>query len=480
RLPVSTPSPRTPTYHLTVRTGAAGSPYWEVRWRYQRADGTWRKVMRRLGPAHLERRRGSDEWHRPRTRAPAGTLDDRAAHPAAAALVAAEHERLLRTEAEEAEQREAPVTFREVAGAFLDYSRDVKGTRPSTLRDYANVLAEPGTPHRRGKGRSPGHVMAALGDLPAADVTTADVNRLLLTVARTGASASTVNKYRRILSSIYGWAGKPSTLAVPTNPAADADRRREPPRQPLDYLGVEEVEALARALADGRHRAPADATLSAETRERDRAADQQDAELVRIAAYTGLRRGELLALRWADVSPELDRVVLRRVVSDGIEVDGTKSGKVRDVPLADPAARAFARLRERGDFTSDTDYVAASTFGERLDGSAFRRRVLAARDAIGLRPIRLHDLRHSFGSLLVAGGIDLVSVKAAYGHANISTTERYLHARPAREQAARFTAALDASTVTASVSDNPAMAALLRAAAQLSPDELRAALRTEP
>jgi integrase len=56
--------------------------------------------------------------------------------------------------------------------------------------------------------------------------------------------------------------------------------------------------------------------------------------------------------------------------------------------------------------------------------------------------LRFHDLRHTYGSLLVAGGIDLPSVKAAMGHSRITTTERYLHARPAAELADRFTRAL--------------------------------------
>ena len=80
--------------------------------------------------------------------------------------------------------------------------------------------------------------------------------------------------------------------------------------------------------------------------------------------------------------------------------------------------------------------------GRRLDASALRRRFERARDAAGLEPLRFHDLRHTYGSLRVAGGIDLASVKAAMGQARISTTERYLHARPADELADRFTAAL--------------------------------------
>ena len=77
--------------------------------------------------------------------------------------------------------------------------------------------------------------------------------------------------------------------------------------------------------------------------------------------------------------------------------------------------------------------------GRPLDGSALRRRFKRARDAAGLRPLRFHDLRHTYGSLLAAGGVDLVTIQAAMGHSALSTTSRYLHARPASEQAAVFT-----------------------------------------
>ncbi len=84
--------------------------------------------------------------------------------------------------------------------------------------------------------------------------------------------------------------------------------------------------------------------------------------------------------------------------------------------------------------------------GRPLDGSALRRRYKNARDAAGLRPLRWHDLRHAFGSLLVASGVDLVSIKDAMGHSQLTTTSRYLHARPATERAAAFTAAFQAAT----------------------------------
>jgi integrase len=114
---------------------------------------------------------------------------------------------------------------------------------------------------------------------------------------------------------------------------------------------------------------------------------------------------------------------------------------VRQVPLADQAAAALERASHRRDFISADDHVFCNALGRRLDGSALRRRYRAARDSIGMRPLRWHDLRHTFGSLLVAGGVDLVSVKEAMGHAELATTSRYLHARPASERAATFTEA---------------------------------------
>ena len=160
-----------------------------------------------------------------------------------------------------------------------------------------------------------------------------------------------------------------------------------------------------------------------------------------MAAYAGLRRGELVALRWRDIDFLGRKLIVRRSLSADTELRSTKSRRAREVPLPDQAAAAVERLSRRGEFTGPDDYVFANRFGRRLDPSALRRRFERARGAAGLEPLRFHDLRHTYGSLLVAGGIDLPSVKAAMGHSHVTTTERYLHARPAGELADRFTRA---------------------------------------
>jgi integrase len=318
--------------------------------------------------------------------------------------------------------------------------------RHGKLRDHRSTLAEPGTAYRRGSGTINGHVMAALGDRPASRITTREINELLTKVSDTGASAGRVNKYRSVISAIFNYGAKEDTFDLQVNPATLTDKRREPALAPLVFYSPEEIEALARALADGRHR-------EAKRDELERADDEQDAELARVAAYAGLRLGELLALRWRDVDFAGHALTISRAMSDGIE-SSTKSGRIRRVPLPDQAAGALDRLSKREDYTGEDELVFCNLLGRHLDGSALRRRFKRARDAADLRPLRFHDLRHTYGSLLAAAGVDLVTIQAVMGHSALATTGRYLHARPASEQAALFTRAFEPSPpepVTASV-----------------------------
>lgn len=440
-MPSSAPPEPVPPSWLVVATTRAGDLVYEAGWRHRAPDGALRTMKRRLGPAWLDRD-GDGGYQRRRGRLKSGLLDEAAAMVAKDRVVREVEREIAERAAATEREANAPVTFREVARAYLDWLEHVRGAKPATLRDHRYLLAEPGAQHRRGAGAHRGAIMGALGDRPAEEVTTRQINELLVDVAAHGASPRTVNKHRQLVCSIYSYGSQEATFGLPHNPALAADRRPEPERARLDFFSPEEVEALARALAAGLHRDP-DAPAVTDGEAAARAAeDRQDAELARVAAYTGLRRGELVALRWRDVDFMLRKLVVCRAVSADVEAASTKSRRAREVPLPDQAAGALDRLSRRGDFTSPSDYVFANRLGRRLDGSALRRRVERAREAAGLRPLRFHDLRHTYGSLLVAGGVDLASVKAAMGHSRITTTERYLHARSAGELAGRFTQAL--------------------------------------
>lgn len=201
------------------------------------------------------------------------------------------------------------------------------------------------------------------------------------------------------------------------------DKRREPPPTVLDFYEPEEIDALARAAAAGRHRGTPSGDLSDDERAARRDEDSQDAELFRVMAYTGLRLGEIVALRWSDVDLANRRLVVQRALSAGSETT-PKAHRVRHVGLANPAAHALARVSARVDFTGRDDFVFANRLGRRLDPSAIRRRFKRAAAAAELRRLKLHDLGHGAGSLL-AREADAVAVQAFLGQAKLATTERY-------------------------------------------------------
>jgi integrase len=421
-----------PTSRPFIRQRSTG-PFWYGKW-----SRNGQPVIRALGRAWAEPD-GSGGWRRRRGRPPDGVLTEAEAAARMLALVRDHDDEQTLLERDADERRRRGVMFRELAGEYLDWLEQVKGAKPSTLRDHRLLLAEPGSAHRRGSGQSRGFVMAALGDRPVREVTTRDVEDLLRFVAATGIAPRTVNKTRQLVCAIFNYGMRPSTYALASNPVTHADRRREPERGPLAFYSPEQIEHLARSLGGGAHRDPSRPALGEDEILARALEDAQDAELVRVAAYAGLRRGELVALRWRDVVFAGRKIIVRRSLSGETEVRSTKSRRAREVPLPDQAAAALDRLSQRGDFTGPDDYVFVSRLGRRLDPSALRRRFERARDAAGLDPLRFHDLRHTYGSLLVAGGIDLASVKSAMGHSRIATTERYLHARPAGELADRFT-----------------------------------------
>jgi integrase len=425
-----------------IRQRASGY-FWYGKWS---RDG--QPVIRALGRAWVESD-GHGGWRRKRGRAGEGALTEAEASARMLQFIR-EHDAeqtLLERDAEE--RRRRGVSFRELAAEYLHWLEDVKGAKPSTLRDHRCLLAEPGQAYRRGSGSSQGRLMSALGDRPAREVTTREIEDLLRSIARTGVAPRTVNKARQLICAIFSYGMRPSTYDLPSNPAKHADRRREPDASPLAFYSPEQVDALAQALAQGKHRDPRWPAIGDDEIVARACEDAQDAELIRVAAYAGLRRGELVALRWRDVDFIGRKLVVRRALSAETELRSTKSRRAREVPLPDQAAGALERLSRRVEFTGPDDYVFANRFGRRLDPSALRRRFERARDGAGLEPLRFHDLRHTYGSLLVAGGIDLPSVKAAMGHSRLSTTERYLHARPAGELAARFTRALGGTPIPA-------------------------------
>ena len=192
---------------------------------------------------------------------------------------------------------------------------------------------------------------------------------------------------------------------LPRNPAAEVERPRYRVSDDLDAFSPEEVHALVRA-----------------------AGSEQDAALFMTAAFTGLRLGELLALQWRDVDFGGEVIRVRRSYNAHGGLGTPKSGKVRSVPMVADVARVLAGLGDREDFTGEKDLVFPGEFGTFQDASALRVRYKAALQRAGLRSLRFHDLRHTFGTLAVRRA-EVPAVQAWMGHADIQTTMRYVHHR---------------------------------------------------
>lgn len=389
---------RPPSGHV-FRAERKRGPAWYAK--YRLPDG--RQVQRKLGPAWSER-----------GRPPAGYFTKRLA------------EDWLREVFGQARRGTLPgmvrtgATFADAAAEFLRYAEHDRALKPSTLRGYRSIVTA--------------YLLPAFGERRLEDITTADVERWRSSLTRVGKGASRPlanNSKNRIMVLLHGvFTRACKVYGLPVNPVAGIERHPVRLAGDIDVFSPEEVWALVRA-----------------------ATSEQDGAIYLTAAFTGLRRGELLALRWRDV--DFTGSVLRvRASYAGGALTTPKSGKVRSVPLAPEVAAALAKLSQREWLTGDDDLVFPGELGSYLDGSALRRRYHDALEKAALRRLRFHDLRHTFGTRMIAKA-DIRRVQEWMGHADIQTTMRYLRYAPREEDARLVAEAFRVQTPGAS-KDEPA------------------------
>lgn len=323
------------------------------------------------------------------------------------------------------------VTFAEAACEWLRYVEHDRKRRPSTITDYRWIV------ERR--------LLPDFGDLSLESITTQRIDNWRVELVAAGGiadgeglSARTINKYLGVMHSILKRAQRVYGLAA--NAAVWAERQPVTRSGDFDVLSAAEVEALARAAREGRHRKPPKHPTGLEWRAKLRQQDQQDAAIFLTAAYAGLRLGELRSLRWRDLDFGKRLIHVRHSYVMRTE-DAPKSGRVRSVPMIDQVATALDQLSRRNGWTEEEDLVFVSPTGEHIEDSALRRRFYAALKAAGLKHIRFHDLRHSFGTLAVQV-FPLTDVKAYMGHADIATTMIYVHHVPQVDAAEKLSSAL--------------------------------------
>lgn len=212
-------------------------------------------------------------------------------------------------------------------------------------------------------------------------------------------------------------------------------------------LGVTAATALYLA------RSTPDALLDDELARVDRA-------LYLVAAMTGLRQGELLGLRWRDVDWSAHKLrvvhpyVRRRNAPAYGEMFPEESRRKRSpksahssraVPMADRVGGELDRHCKASTFQADDDLVFGHpTTGSALDRHEVSRRFKVALKRAGVREVRFHDLRHTFGTRLASAGVPMRTLQEWMGHADIKTTLIYAHYAPNPNEAAMVNAAFAA------------------------------------
>ena len=333
-------------------------------------------------------------------------------------------------------QERTGVTFADVAESWFEYGRFERDWSASTQVDYRSVLDA--------------HLLKAFGARRIESITADQIQKWRDMFAKQTDDAGnqlrsrkTVNKIVVQMHAIFEHAIEHHGLVV--NPVSRVKRLREfNDTARFDFFSPDEVDVLVAAAARGAHRDPRRPAVSDEEQALRSFEDQQDAAIYLTAALTGLRRGELLALRWADVDFEQSSIRVYEGYSANT-TGHTKSRKSRTVPMVEMVADALRQIKKRPYLTASTHLVFVSRERTNVDGSALRRRYIATLDAAGLRRLRFHDLRHTFGSLSI-NVASIVQVQAWMGHADIKTTMRYLHHKSRADDARLLSAAFQPAT----------------------------------
>jgi integrase len=211
---------------------------------------------------------------------------------------------------------------------------------------------------------------------------------------------------------------------VTFNPCRGLELAAVPETTEIRFLTLEEVRALVAHAQPGIYEA-------------------SDRAMFLAAAMTGLRQGELRALRWRDVDWTAQRVRVRQNYVRG-EFGTPKSRRsTRSVPMADELGGELERLFQRSRWQGEDDLVFAhpATGGVQPQAN-ITRRMRRALKAAGLNEVhRFHDLRHTFGTRMAAAGVPLRTLQEWLGHRGLTTTQIYADYSPSAREAEMIEAA---------------------------------------
>lgn len=290
---------------------------------------------------------------------------------------------------------QAPASLRHPIEARED------GKVAPTVKQFAKrYMEEHAKPHKRPSTAAADEanlrraILPALGRLQLRAVTRADVVRFHLSRKSTPTNA---NRCLALLSHMFTMAEKWGLRPDASNPCRHVDRFPEKRRE--RYLSTEELGRLGAALAKA---------------EKAGKLTPFGLAAIRLLVFLGARASEVLGLKW---SADL------RAGSTRIRLPKSKTG-AKNLVFNPPAAAVVAGLAR---INGNPYVIAGRGDGAALTLSGLEQVWQEVRKAAKLEDVRLHDLRHSFASVAVAGGASLPIIGGLLGHAKAETTQRYAH-----------------------------------------------------
>jgi integrase len=229
-----------------------------------------------------------------------------------------------------------------------------------------------------------------IGNRPIDSITTQDIRRLLKSLSDKGLTPATVNRYRALLSVLFQRAIESGCkITNPVSPIKPLPENNARDR----FLNEDECRRLIAALDDE---------------------PENSARCITMMLATGARRGNVMAMEWADV--DLDRSIWTIPV--------TKNGKKLRVPLNDMALSILEEQRKNRELGNPYVFPGLRE-GKPL--TTVQQTWKRAIEKAGIANIRLHDLRHTFASHAVLNGTDLYTVSKLLGHHSPTMSARYAH-----------------------------------------------------
>ena len=295
------------------------------------------------------------------------------------------------------------------------------------FQDYAKIKVRPSS-HQTYQGYIQNHIRPNIGDIPLEKLTSLDLQKLykkLLAQGRVdrveakgqpkGLSAKTVRNIHQILSSALKLAQEQRLIL--TNPAEGCALPRVEHQEMKTLTTVQLASFFREARESGVF------------------------ELYYLELATGLRRGELLGLKWEDIDLERGDLRVRRQVSringEVVEAPLKTKNAYRTLPLAEDTVSVLKEQRKK---VGNSPWVFPSPNGGPISPDSVLHMLHRVLKRAGLPKVRFHDLRHTFATLALQNGVDVKTVSGMLGHFSAGfTLDTYAHITSAAQRQAAKT-----------------------------------------